>query len=50
VIATVALAALLVSSLKMISIADSGTMSRDWRGYLGIKKSSIGGKQYLDYL
>ena len=44
VIATVALAALSVSSLNLISIAES------WSGYLGMKKSSNGGKQYLDYL
>ena len=50
-IATVALAALLVSSSNLISIAESGKMGRDWRGdNLGMKKSSIGGKQYLDYL
>jgi hypothetical protein len=34
-----------------LSIAKSGKMGRDWCGYnLGMKKSSIGGKQYLDYL
>ena len=49
-IATVALAALSVSISNLISIAESGKMSRDQRGYLGMKKSSIGGKQYLDFL
>ncbi len=49
-IVTVALSALSVSSSNLIYIAESGTMSRDWHGYLGMKKSSIGGKQYLDYL
>jgi hypothetical protein len=35
----------------LISIAESGKMGRDQRGdILGMKKSSIGGKQYLDYL
>ncbi len=43
-------AALSVSSSNLISIAESGRMSRDWHGYLGMEKSSIGGKQYLDYL
>ena len=49
-IATVALAALSVSSSDLISIAVSGKSGRYWRRYLGMKKSSIGGKQYLDYL
>ncbi len=49
-IATVAPAALSVSSSNLISIAKSGTKSRDWRDDLGMKKSSIDGKQYLDYL
>jgi len=50
-IATVALAALSVSSSNLISIAESGIMGQDWRRYnIGMKKSSIGGKQYLDYL
>jgi hypothetical protein len=50
VIATVALAALSVSSSNLILIAESGKAGRDRHGYLGMKKSSIGGKQYLDYL
>jgi hypothetical protein len=29
---------------------DFHCQERDWRGYLGMKKSSIDGKQYLDYL
>jgi hypothetical protein len=50
VIATVALAALSVSSSNLISIAESGTQGRDRPNNLGMKKSSIDGKQYLDYL
>ncbi len=43
--ATVALAALSVSSSNLISIAESGKMGRDRQGdNLGMKKSSIGGK------
>jgi hypothetical protein len=52
-IATAALAVLLVSSSNLISIAESGRTGRYRRRNqitLGIKKSSIGGKQYLDYL
>ncbi len=50
-IATVALAALSVSSSNLIHIAESGKKGRDWRGdNLGMKKSSIGGNQNLDYL
>ncbi len=49
-IATVALAALLVSSSNLISIAVSSKSGWHWHGYLGMKNSSIGGKQYLDYL
>ena len=40
-----------VGITNLISIAESGKLGRDWRGNnLGMKKSSIGGKQYLDYL
>ena len=52
-IAAVALVALSVSSSYLISIARRAVK---WAGigaeirYLGMKKSSIGGKQYLDYL
>ena len=49
-IATVARAALSVSSLNLISIAESGWMGRYRRYNLGMKKSSIDGKLYLDYL
>jgi hypothetical protein len=50
-IATVALAALSVSSSNLISISESGWMGRYRRGYnLGMKMSNIDGKQYLDYL
>ena len=35
---------------NLISIAESGTKSRERRDNLGMKKSSIDGKQYLDYL
>ena len=49
--ATVALAALSVSSLNLISIAVSSKMGQNWcRISLGMKKSNFGGKQYLDYL
>jgi hypothetical protein len=49
--ATVALAALLVSSFNLISIAAGSKEGPKRRQInLGMKKSSIGGKQYLDYL
>jgi hypothetical protein len=49
--AMVALAALSVSSLNLISIAARSKEGPKWqRINLGMKKSSIGGKQYLDYL
>ncbi len=49
--AMVALAALLVSSLNLISIAASSKMGPNrQRISLGMKKSSMGGKQYLHYL
>jgi hypothetical protein len=49
--ATVALAALSVSSLNLISIAVISKMGQYWcRISLGMKKSNFGGKQYLDYL
>jgi hypothetical protein len=49
--ATVALAALSVSSLNLISIAMRSKEGPNCRQIsLGMKKSSIGGKQYLDYL
>jgi hypothetical protein len=44
------LQALSVSSSNLISIAESGTKSRDRGDNLGMKKSSIDGNQYLDYL
>jgi hypothetical protein len=47
----VALAALSVLSSNLIFIAASSKMSPNrQRVGLGMKKSSIGGKQYLDYL
>ncbi len=50
--ATVALAALSVSSFNLISIAVSSKVGPNRRRIsLGtMKKSSIGGKQYLDFL
>jgi hypothetical protein len=47
--ATVALAAFFVSNLNLISISMQAKGS-DIDNNLGIKKSSIDGKQYLDYL
>jgi hypothetical protein len=47
----VALAALSVSSSNLISIAASSKMGwKQRRISLGMKQSSIDGKQYLDYL
>ncbi len=49
--AMVALAASSVSSSNLISIAASSKMGpKQRRISLGMKMSSIGGKQYLDYL
>jgi hypothetical protein len=49
--AMVDLAALSVSSSNLISIAARSKEGPNWRWIsLGMKKSSIGGEQYLDYL
>ncbi len=48
---TVALAALSVSGSNLISIAARSRVGLKWQQIsLGMKRSNIGGEQYLDYL
>jgi hypothetical protein len=48
--ATVALAAMSVSTLNLIYIAEGSRKDQKRQNNLGMKKCSIGGKQYQDFL